>query len=44
MKYFWGASAYDLIVTYNILQFEVFKSIWFVVDAVNQTNDMFTKY
>ena len=37
LRYYAGGSAYDIISSYNISHTELFQSVWYVVDAINQT-------
>ncbi len=39
LQYFCGASAYDLMANFDISHPEVMKSVWFVVDAINQVDE-----
>jgi hypothetical protein len=37
LRYYAGGSAYDIISSYNISHTELLESVWYVVDAINQT-------
>jgi hypothetical protein len=38
LRYFAGGSSYDICLAHGVSHSEVFKSVWLVVDAVNQCN------
>ena len=44
IRYFAGASPYDLMTTYQIGQTDVMRSVWYVVDAVNSNLDFNISY
>ena len=44
LQYFCGASAYDLMANFDISHPEVMKSVWFVVDAINQVDEFRIQY
>ncbi len=44
IRYFSDGSAFDIVSIYHLLKTEVMKSVWFVVDAVNQLEEFKTKY
>ncbi len=41
---FFGASAYDLMANFDISHLEVMKSVWFVVETVNQVDEFRIQY
>lgn len=44
LRYFAGASCYDLVVQYGISLEEVRNSIWYVVEATNRLPEFFIRY
>jgi DDE superfamily endonuclease len=44
LRYFAGADPLDLIIVYKVSRAVVYESIWWVVEAVNTTQDLSIKY
>ncbi len=44
IRYFSCCSAYDIVSMYQLSQIEVMKSVWFVVDTINQLEEFETEY
>ena len=44
LRYFAGGSAYDIMVVYGISHTEVFESVWYVVEAVNNCSEFTLEY
>ena len=44
IRYFAGGSPYDIMCKYGVSHTEVFRSVWFVVDAVNKVEDFHISY